>query len=403
MPEYYDPPPKSSSGESSPGVSSPEEMFDPAEFDSEDEPEDTFHFSLTELSVLIRVLKTVSIEDLKDFEEPSKFIEQQTKNLLLGAFNQFDEHFGHFLKNLNDFINHHLHIYTKEYSKTVEENERLILNKLIVIRSAMPLEDYATFLNKSGIMPLPENVTFDELKNNSEHLEFYAYNDQVIEYLLRQIDGQEVSIRGYMENYEIFEVKANKFRKIFNQMNPIKPLMKLKDAENSGIILNSEIAPVLSIEYHRAMEDFWPIIYKNYKADIAHWTGKECYNLFSRTLDPNTKVPTYPFYSFFYYVDDLSKDMLDHLILNELAGQIILRKEYLDEDIVEFIPVQKPDQMPDEVPPHFHGELTGNVYIRCRTRFQEIVRAHQQTHAPGERRGRRTRGNRGGRNGGGHE
>uniref|UniRef100_A0A915N3H3 Uncharacterized protein n=1 Tax=Meloidogyne javanica TaxID=6303 RepID=A0A915N3H3_MELJA len=186
-------------------------------------------------------------------------------------------------------------------------------------------------------------------------------------------------------------------------MNPNKPLMKLKDAENSGIILNSEIAPVLSIEYHREMEDFWPIIYKNYKADIAHWTGKECYNLSSRTLDPNTKVPTYPFYSFFYYVDDLSKDMLDHLILNELAGQIILRKEYLDEDIVEFIPVQKPDQMPDEVPPHFHGELTGNVYIRCRTRFQEIVRAHQQTHAPGERRGRRTGGNRGGRNGGGHE
>ena len=68
-----------------------------------------------------------------------------------------------------------------------------------------------------------------------------------------------------MENYEIFEVKTNKFRKIFNQMNPIKPLMTLKDAENSGIILNSEIAPVLSIEYHREMEDFWPIIYKNYK------------------------------------------------------------------------------------------------------------------------------------------
>nr|CAD2183688.1 unnamed protein product [Meloidogyne enterolobii] len=59
--------------------------------------------------------------------------------------------------------------------------------------------------------------------------------------------------------------------------------------------------------------------------------------------------------------------------------------------------------MPDEVPPHFHGELTGNVYIRCRTRFHEIVRAHQQTHAPGERRGRRTGGNRGGRTGGGHE
>jgi len=102
MPEYYDPPSKSSPGESSPGVSSPEEMFDLEEFDSEDEPEDTFHFSLTELSVLIRVLKTISIEDLKDFEEPSKFIEQQTKNLLLGTFKQFDEHFGHFLKNLND-------------------------------------------------------------------------------------------------------------------------------------------------------------------------------------------------------------------------------------------------------------------------------------------------------------
>jgi len=99
--EYYDPPSKSSPGESSPGVSSPEEMFDPAEFDSEDEPEDTFHFSLTELSVLIRVLKTVSIEDVKDLNDLSSFIRNKTENVLEGIYERFNNDFGQkFFNNL---------------------------------------------------------------------------------------------------------------------------------------------------------------------------------------------------------------------------------------------------------------------------------------------------------------
>ncbi|CAK5109399.1 unnamed protein product [Meloidogyne enterolobii] len=91
--------------------------------------------------------------------------------------------------------------------------------------------------------------------------------------------------------------------------------------------------------------------------------------------------------------------MLDHLILNELAGQVILSKQYLDEEIIELLPVQKHGQMPDQVPPHFHGELTENVYKRCHSRFEEIVQAHQPRHG---RRGRRTGRNRG-HNGGGRD
>nr|CAD2192493.1 unnamed protein product [Meloidogyne enterolobii] len=98
---------------------------------------------------------------------------------------------------------------------------------------------------------------------------------------------------------------------------------------------------------------------------MNYWTGQECYNLSASTLDPNTKQPTYPFYLFFHYLDDLSKDMLDHLILNGLAGKIILSKNkvYLDEDIVELLSVEKPDQMHDEVPPHFHKKLTREKYL----------------------------------------
>ncbi|CAK5096667.1 unnamed protein product [Meloidogyne enterolobii] len=158
---------------------------------------------------------------------------------------------------------------------------------------------------------------------------------------------------------------------------------------------------------------------------MNYWTGQECYNLSIQTLDPNTHRPTYPFYLFFHYLDDLSKDMLDHLILNELAGKIILseNKVYLDEDIVELLSVEKPDQIPVQVPPHFHGKLTREVYNRCRTRFEQLQQAHQQGHEQehgqehgqeqeqghdqrghqqGGRGGRRTGRNRG-RNGGGRE
>uniref|UniRef100_A0A915P315 RNA helicase n=1 Tax=Meloidogyne floridensis TaxID=298350 RepID=A0A915P315_9BILA len=89
--------------------------------------------------------------------------------------------------------------------------------------------------------------------------------------------------------------------------------------------------------------------------------------------------------------------MLDHLVLNELAGQIIMTKKYIKEDTVELI-CDDP-----AMPPHLHKNLTKQVYDKCHSRFEEIVQAHQPRHRPGGRRGRRTGGNRGGRNGGGHE
>jgi len=47
--------------------------------------------------------------------------------------------------------------------------------------------------------------------------------------------------------------------------------------------------------------------------------------------------------------------MLDHLILNELAGQIIMTDKYLDEDTVDLI-CDDP-----AMPPHLHGDLTKEV------------------------------------------
>jgi len=77
--------------------------------------------------------------------------------------------------------------------------------------------------------------------------------------------SEEVSIRSYLENYDIFEVKANKFRQIFNQMYPNKKLFSLKSAESkSGIILFTKFLPDMSIEVHPIMKDFWPIIYTNF-------------------------------------------------------------------------------------------------------------------------------------------
>uniref|UniRef100_A0A914KSS0 Uncharacterized protein n=1 Tax=Meloidogyne incognita TaxID=6306 RepID=A0A914KSS0_MELIC len=50
----------------------------------------------------------------------------------------------------------------------------------------MTLEDFAELLNNWGIMPLPLNTTFDELKNNKENLEAHAYYNDGIKYNLLQ-------------------------------------------------------------------------------------------------------------------------------------------------------------------------------------------------------------------------
>ncbi|CAK5096646.1 unnamed protein product [Meloidogyne enterolobii] len=47
--------------------------------------------------------------------------------------------------------------------------------------------------------------------------------------------------------------------------------------------------------------------------------------------------------------------MLDHLILNKLAGQIIMTKKYIKEDTVELI------HDDPAIPPHLHGNLTIEV------------------------------------------
>uniref|UniRef100_A0A915N6J3 Uncharacterized protein n=1 Tax=Meloidogyne javanica TaxID=6303 RepID=A0A915N6J3_MELJA len=194
----------------------------------------------------------------------------------------------------------------------------------------MTLEDFAELLNNWGIMPLPLNTTFDELKNNEENLEAHAYYNDGIKYnLLQQSrnNNKEVSIRSYMENYDIFEVKANNFGQIFNQMYPDKPL-ELKDAESkTDIILYAEFSPNMSIEVHPEIKYFLPIIYTN--------------------------------------------DMLDHLILNELAGQIIMTDKYLDEDTVDLI-CDDP-----AMPPHLHGDLTKEIYRRCISRCEQAQQQGQ--------------------------
>nr|CAD2183691.1 unnamed protein product [Meloidogyne enterolobii] len=181
--EYYDPPPKSS-----PGVSSPDEMFDPAEFDSEDEPEDTFHFSLTELSVLIRVLKTVSIEDVKDLNDLFSFIRNKTENVLEGIYERFNNDFGQkFFNNLEGIIIYHSQNYETEVEKP-QIKERFILQKLLNFRLETTIEKYAEFLNNMGILPMPDDTTFDELKNDIDRLKYFAYNDEGIYYRMLHLN-----------------------------------------------------------------------------------------------------------------------------------------------------------------------------------------------------------------------
>jgi len=78
-----------------------------------------------------------------------------------------------------------------------------------------------------------------------------------------------------MENYDIFEVKANNFGQLFNQMYPDKPL-KLIDAESkTDIILYAEFSPNKSIEVHPEIECLLPIIYTNVKGNEIYF----CYFL----------------------------------------------------------------------------------------------------------------------------
>uniref|UniRef100_A0A915NVW9 Uncharacterized protein n=1 Tax=Meloidogyne floridensis TaxID=298350 RepID=A0A915NVW9_9BILA len=181
--EYYDPPSKIS-----PGESSPEEMFDPAEFDSEEEPEDTFHFSLTELSVLIRVLKTVSIENVKDLNDLFSLIRNKTENVLEGIYERFNNNFGQkFFNNLEGVIIYHSENYETDVEKT-RINERFILQKLLTLRLETTIEKYAEFLNNMGIMPIPDNTTFDELKQDENRLKAFVYNDEGIKYMMRHLN-----------------------------------------------------------------------------------------------------------------------------------------------------------------------------------------------------------------------
>nr|CAD2151632.1 unnamed protein product [Meloidogyne enterolobii] len=173
-------------------------------------------------------------------------------------------------------------------------------------------------------------------------------------------------------------------------MYPNKKLMSLKSAEStSGIILYSKFLPDMSIEVHPIMEGFWPKIYTNFKADINEWNAEQCRNLYISTLDSNNNTPTYPFYLFFYHLDNPSQNMLDHLILNELAGKIIMGKKYLDEDTVELI------HDDPAIPPHYHEELISQVYKKCRQ--------HAHSGQVYQRRGRGARRNRGGPNRGGRQ
>ncbi|CAK5109384.1 unnamed protein product [Meloidogyne enterolobii] len=164
-----------------------------------------------------------------------------------------------------------------------------------------------------------------------------------------------------MEDYDIFEVKANEFQQIFNQMSLYSPINHKYRELTPGILNYSKIIPNESIEVHPKMKVYWPLIYKNVKADTTLWTGQECYNLCMHALNPLTQKPLISFYLFFYHLDDLSKNMLDHLILNKLAGEIMMSRnlEYLEENIVELSSIQIPNH--GQLPPHLHEDLTRQV------------------------------------------
>uniref|UniRef100_A0A1I8BDU3 Uncharacterized protein n=1 Tax=Meloidogyne hapla TaxID=6305 RepID=A0A1I8BDU3_MELHA len=470
--------------EKSPSPPSPPKYYDQslddeALYEVDNLPEeDEMDFSLTELSVLIRILKLISLDDiinLNEFENLNNYLKNETTKLLGRTYERFFNDFGGiFFNNLEEIINYHSENYhidigNNNIPKGFEQKVQLIFKKLVELRLTMDLEKYADFLNIWGILPMSGNETLDNLKSNPELLQFYVYhNDELINNLLKSLSPdmfellynhcrqlqikknlyifwhlfgfvrklihsfvefhnsdkhynieldkrametkshEEISIRKYMENYDIFEVKANKFQQIFNQMNKKHlSLIYAESTEGIGIIYHANFHHNTSIEVHPVMEGFLPLIYTNVTADIAHWTGQECYILSEETIDTNTNNPTLPFYLVLLKLEDLTGDMLDHSILNELASEIILKKEHIEEDIIELIYVKNDkddNQTIQIIPPHFHGELTSKIYEVCLSKYQQ---EHQQRQREHQRRGQRTGRQRGqrrrGRNGGGRE
>ncbi|CAK5096640.1 unnamed protein product [Meloidogyne enterolobii] len=173
MPEYESPPKETDEPQETSKPQEPPSSDDEAE----DDPVDTFNFSLTELSVLIRVLKTVSMEDLKDLNDLSSFMKIKTENVLRGIYGRFNNEFGEkSFNNLEGIIIYHSQNYETEVEKP-QENVYFIFQKLSQLRLEATIEKYAEFLNNMGILPMPDDTTFDELKNDIDRLKYFAYND----------------------------------------------------------------------------------------------------------------------------------------------------------------------------------------------------------------------------------
>uniref|UniRef100_A0A1I8B4I6 Uncharacterized protein n=1 Tax=Meloidogyne hapla TaxID=6305 RepID=A0A1I8B4I6_MELHA len=200
--------------------------------------------SLTELTVLILILKEISIENLNMYEnvELIKIIKDFTKFVLEDRANQFDEFFG------KEFYN---------------------------------------------------NLT------------------------------EEISIFGYAEAYDIFEVKANLFMEEFKK---------------------SDYFRVYQVQ----------IIYDGYIIANPELVINECKKVTIGTLEPNILKPKVPFYIFYYKLPKETKDKLQQTIINNYFINKFIHgiTEYIDKDLIELIPLSKKLPL---APPQMHLKLVKEV------------------------------------------
>uniref|UniRef100_A0A915NCH4 Uncharacterized protein n=1 Tax=Meloidogyne floridensis TaxID=298350 RepID=A0A915NCH4_9BILA len=305
-------------------------------------------FCLTELSVLIQILKEISIENLNEPNKELIDILKSFTNLI------FDHFFGNeFYKNLGEIIDNYKYIYEQleHYSLENKYKNIFIIWHLFAITRKV-IQKFALFQNS----------------DNYYKIELGKYNDG------RNI-FEEISMFGYAEAYDIFEVKANffmnefrksryfymHFGKIIYEDDGIDLInLSLQAAEMSeNIIYNAEFEPYKEIERHPQMGHFWPLIYKNKMVHNTELVLNECKKITIETLDPNSLEPEVPFYVFFYKLKKETKDKLQQIIINKyFIDKFVNEKpEYIEKDCIELIPMSKKLL----APPQKHLELVKEV------------------------------------------
>nr|CAD2181205.1 unnamed protein product [Meloidogyne enterolobii] len=149
---------------------------------------------------------------------------------------------------------------------------------------------------------------------------------------------EEISMFGYAEAYDIFEVKANLFMNEFRKSRYFYVHCYSIIYEDDGIVHNTEL--VLN----------------------------ECKKITIETLDPNSLEPKVPFYVFFYKLKKETKDKLQQAIINKYFIEKFVNEfvnerkpEYIDENCIELIP------MPKKLlaPPQTHLKLVEEIYNKC--------------------------------------